>query len=71
MIVCLCRGVNERTIQSAIQRGATTVSDLTRACGAGGGCGQCRSMIGCLIENHTRKTGALVSSAGSNTDSAP
>jgi len=69
MIVCLCRGVNERTIQSAIQRGAETVDDLTAACGAGGGCGACRNAIACLIEKHS-DSNVLLSSGASNLESA-
>jgi bacterioferritin-associated ferredoxin len=35
MIVCLCRGLAERTIQTAIARGGDTLERLAAACGAG------------------------------------
>jgi len=41
MIVCLCRGVPEQTIQSVIASGARTVDDVSRICGAGSDCGAC------------------------------
>jgi bacterioferritin-associated ferredoxin len=46
MIVCVCRGVNDRQIGEAIQRGAFTLDEITRRCqGAGSDCGSCRSDI--------------------------
>jgi bacterioferritin-associated ferredoxin len=70
MIVCLCRGVNDRTIRSVIERGAETVDDVTDACGAGGGCGQCRNAVACLIENYAPKNHGLISLEASRTASA-
>jgi bacterioferritin-associated ferredoxin len=62
MIVCLCRGVNDRTIESIVRNGAETVEELTDACGAGGGCGACRSAIACLIENYAAQNVVALSS---------
>lgn len=44
MIVCLCRGKNERDVQSAIDDGATSVRDLMR-CGIGDQCGSCHNFV--------------------------
>jgi bacterioferritin-associated ferredoxin len=41
MIICICEGVNDKTISKEIQRGASSVRAIRRRCGAGGGCGQC------------------------------
>jgi len=41
MIVCLCRGVPEQTIQRIISSGVRTVDDVSRICGAGTDCGAC------------------------------
>ena len=50
MVVCLCKGVCDRSIKTAINQGATTLEDVARACrGAGTGCGSCRPMIADLI----------------------
>ena len=51
-LVCHCEAVRERTIVKAIRAGASTVDDVTRACGAGGGCGGCRPAIEQLIDCH-------------------
>jgi len=51
MIVCLCAGVSERTLRAHIADGATTLKQIERRCGAGGGCGACRPLIReCLRE---------------------
>ena len=42
MYVCLCEGVTDQVVRSAIAQGATTVEQLTAACGAGARCGGCR-----------------------------
>ena len=50
MIVCLCRGVSDRTIYAAIARGAFTVDDIAEACGAGTDCGACCAMLDELVQ---------------------
>ena len=45
-LICTCFFVSERTIEHEITlRGLTTVSEVTRACNAGGGCGSCHQLI--------------------------
>ena len=44
MIICICRGKNERHIASAIDNGATTIRDLQR-CGIGDQCGSCHNTL--------------------------
>jgi len=41
MIICICEGVNDKTIAREITRGACSVRSIQRRCGAGTGCGQC------------------------------
>jgi len=50
MIICLCRDVSEREVETAVARGATTVSEVSRACGAGSDCGACHHLLAALIE---------------------
>jgi len=50
VIVCLCRSVSDSDIQAAVASGAKTIADVTSFCGAGGGCGACRSDITALIK---------------------
>ena len=58
MIVCLCRGVPDQTVQRAISSGATTVEALARACGAGTDCGACVRALAGLIHDAGRGAGA-------------
>ncbi|HWP66396.1 MAG TPA: (2Fe-2S)-binding protein [Candidatus Limnocylindria bacterium] len=50
MILCLCQGVSEREVAEAVARGASTLSEVRRACGAGGDCGACVAHIRAQIE---------------------
>lgn len=50
MIVCLCEGVNHRTIDSAVCNGADSVREIGRRCGAGTGCGLCKADLKARIE---------------------
>jgi bacterioferritin-associated ferredoxin len=49
MYVCLCRGVSDRKVRKAINRGATTVEEISRTCGAGSGCGGCRPELQAML----------------------
>lgn len=48
MIVCLCRGKNERDVEAAIDNGATSVRDLMR-CGIGDQCGSCHNFLRAML----------------------
>ena len=50
MIVCLCHGVSDRTIRGLIQEGASSVDDIAAACGAGTGCGSCKTMVAKMVK---------------------
>jgi len=51
-LICTCFFVSERTIEREIQvKGLTTVSEVTRACNAGGGCGSCHQLIQEILES--------------------
>ena len=43
MIVCLCAGVNERTIEGLVAEGVVGADALGQACDAGRHCGSCRA----------------------------
>jgi bacterioferritin-associated ferredoxin len=45
MIVCHCFSVSDHAIRRAIREGATCRSEVTRACGAGAGCGGCHGAL--------------------------
>lgn len=50
MILCLCRGVSDHTVETVISAGAHTVGEIERTCGAGGDCGACSGLIEALVE---------------------
>lgn len=49
-LVCACAGVGAHQIARARRAGAACVDDITKATGAGGGCGSCRVEIARLIK---------------------
>jgi bacterioferritin-associated ferredoxin len=53
-LICHCRGVTERRIVKAVQRGAITPWEVAVECGAGSGCGGCVAAIEDLIDQHAR-----------------
>jgi bacterioferritin-associated ferredoxin len=55
MVVCLCQGVSDKSVQRAIDRGACSRRQVTEACGAGGVCGGCHSEIAEMIRECARK----------------
>lgn len=50
MIVCLCKGVSNRTILDEARRGACTLRQIRQACQAGTGCGACVPQIRQILE---------------------
>lgn len=50
MIVCLCKGLNDTTVRRTVRDGATSALELGRQCGAGTGCGFCRSTLQAILE---------------------
>ncbi|HTR61186.1 MAG TPA: (2Fe-2S)-binding protein [Candidatus Binataceae bacterium] len=45
MILCHCAAVSDSTIEALIEGGASTLSQVTRQCGAGRNCASCREEI--------------------------
>jgi len=50
MIVCLCLGVSESHIEATVEAGATTVGEVSQACGAATDCGACHDLVAALVE---------------------
>jgi len=55
MIICICEGVNDKTIQREITRGASSVHAIRRRCGAGRGCGHCVIDLQQMLQNTQRE----------------
>ena len=49
MYVCLCKGVTDAEVRAALAAGARDVTDLSRACEAGAGCGGCHRLLARLL----------------------
>jgi bacterioferritin-associated ferredoxin len=54
MYVCSCRATTDREVARAIDGGATTIDDISRACGAGDGCGGCWPTLQHLLDESAR-----------------
>ena len=51
MYVCLCKGVTDQDIHSAIESGAESLDDLQQQLGAATGCGGCREFTEQLLSS--------------------
>jgi bacterioferritin-associated ferredoxin len=49
VILCLCEGVSQRAIETAVRDGATTVRAVSRCTGAGTGCGSCACDVRAIV----------------------
>ena len=54
MIFCHCAAVSDSTIESLIEGGATTLSQVSRQCGAGRHCTACREEIIAMLSRARR-----------------
>lgn len=52
MFICVCLGVTDSEIASAIEQGHDSVHAINRELGAAGCCGSCMPSIEALIELH-------------------
>lgn len=50
MVVCLCKGVSDKTIRELVDQGATSVKQVMASCKAGSDCGTCICHVKELFE---------------------
>jgi bacterioferritin-associated ferredoxin len=50
MIVCICHGINEKTLREAVDAGATTMNDLRAQTGVATCCGKCTDCAQCVLD---------------------
>ncbi len=56
-IICKCYKLTESQIKAHISsKNLTSVSAVTKACGAGGGCGSCHMLLQLFIDQEKRKS---------------
>lgn len=53
MIICLCKGVSDRTISGLVDRGVTQFRSMQNLCDVGRGCGKCIQVVKNMIDNRT------------------
>ncbi|UZE97053.1 (2Fe-2S)-binding protein [Alkalimarinus alittae] len=51
MLVCICKGISDKDIESAVHEGATGFGDVRASLGVGGCCGQCASYAKDLVKD--------------------
>jgi bacterioferritin-associated ferredoxin len=67
MIVCICRRVSDLAIRTAIDEGARSIDEVSKACRAGTGCGACHETINEMLSERSgcadcpRRSPALLS----------
>ncbi|MFN7954442.1 MAG: (2Fe-2S)-binding protein [bacterium] len=49
VVVCSCHALTEQRIRAEIERGATSLGELARRCGAGDDCGSCKPELSALL----------------------
>ena len=59
MIVCQCRVVSDRAIDTACAAGACTVSAVCRATGAAQDCGACITTVKALVCEHREREATI------------
>lgn len=53
MYVCVCRGITDSQIRSAIKEGACSMRDLCKQLGVAGQCGKCTRETRDLLKTNT------------------
>lgn len=49
MLICHCKRLSDRDLRQVVRAGAGSCRQVTRRCGAGGGCGGCRPAIEAIL----------------------
>jgi len=59
MILCLCQGISDHSERATIRRGAATLDEVDAACRAGADCGACQDAVLDLLDEASRRRGAM------------
>jgi bacterioferritin-associated ferredoxin len=52
MYICVCKGISDRQVRRALDRGARSVAELQREVPVGVCCGQCLPAVRAAIREH-------------------
>lgn len=66
MIFCHCAAVSDSTIENLIDRGASSLSEISRQCGAGRRCEPCRAEILAMLSRSRRSYTSVESQAAAD-----
>ncbi len=50
MYICLCKGIDEETLQQYKKKGLDTLQKVSKHCGAGADCGTCAFKINRILK---------------------
>jgi bacterioferritin-associated ferredoxin len=64
MIVCVCNGISDRDVKTAIKNGMSSVEQLSANLGVANGCGCCRETCSDMIAEHACSGGGCSSILG-------
>jgi bacterioferritin-associated ferredoxin len=56
MYICICLAITESKINQLLTEGATSLMDVTGACGAGSDCGSCLTKLHKMLKNVAQNT---------------
>ncbi|TNC81549.1 MAG: bacterioferritin [Oleiphilus sp.] len=59
MLVCICKGISDRDIESAMQQGASSFGELRKSLGVATCCGQCASYAKDLVNEKISENQAI------------
>ena len=50
MFICVCKGLDEKSLREKCDQGIDTLSKVVKDCGAGGDCGTCAFKINRILK---------------------
>lgn len=70
MLVCVCKGVNEKQIDELLLKGRKNLNEISVECGAGTDCGSCLRRLEQKIQRSQAVQAPLLPSAQESKESA-
>jgi|GEM_PF-727856 len=59
MFICICKGIDEKSLKKMHSEGVDTVAKVIASCGAGGDCGTCAFKINRILQEENQKSPEL------------
>lgn len=58
MFICVCKGLDEKSLREMSKKGVDTLSKVVKSCGAGGDCGTCAFKINRVLKDMKKEEAA-------------